>query len=291
MEKILTIFTPTFNRAYTLPRLYESLCNQTSKAFVWLIVDDGSTDNTEKLVQEWGKEDKIQIKYVKQENAGKHIAHNKGVENTDTELFACVDSDDWLVDAAVEKIEKVYMQQSDIVGIVCKRATEIKTITNWDEALRYASLYDAEHNFNLSGDTMLIFRTEIIAKHYFPKFEGEKFTPELYLYDQLISEGVMYFYPEVLYMCEYLPDGYSANMREVNAKNPNGYLAFIQQRLRIDKKIFYKMTDTIRYIAIKCVQKDGRILKDAVYPGLTVMLYGAGWIFYRKVYYKFIGTR
>lgn len=102
---------------------------------------------------------------------------------------------------------------------------------------------------------MLLFRTEIIAKHYFPKFEEEKFTPELYLYDQLISEGVMYFYPEVMYMCEYLPDGYSANMREVNAKNPNGYLAFIQQGLRIDKKIFYKMTDTIQISLLKVYVK------------------------------------
>jgi glycosyltransferase involved in cell wall biosynthesis len=98
----ITVFTPTYNRAYILDRVYKSLINQTNKSFVWLIVDDGSTDNTESLVKKWIKEDKIEIKYYKQKNGGKQRAHNKAVKLTDTDLFICLDSDDYFTKDAIE---------------------------------------------------------------------------------------------------------------------------------------------------------------------------------------------
>ena len=91
--KRLTIFTPTYNRAYILPKLYDSLCEQTCQDFDWLIVDDGSTDHTKELVGDWIKEKKISIRYVCQENGGKMRAYNKAVSLTETELFVCIDSD------------------------------------------------------------------------------------------------------------------------------------------------------------------------------------------------------
>lgn len=105
--KLLTIFTSTYNRAYILESLYKSLKNQTIKDFKWLIVDDGSTDNTQELVKNWiSQETSFEIIYIKQENGGKQRAHNKAVEISDTELFFCVDSDDQLVETAVEKIKE-----------------------------------------------------------------------------------------------------------------------------------------------------------------------------------------
>ena len=101
-KKILTIFTPAFNRAYTLEKLYNSLLVQTSKDFEWLIVDDGSTDNTEELVSDWIEEGKIKIRYYYQKNSGKQVAMNLGAEKCITELFDCVDSDDYLLPDAVE---------------------------------------------------------------------------------------------------------------------------------------------------------------------------------------------
>ena len=101
---MLTVFTPTYNRAYILPRLYESLLKQTDKNFEWVIVNDGSTDNTKKIIEEWIEKDKIVIRYYEQENQGKPVAHNKGVEKAKGEIFTCVDSDDFLVDNAVEII-------------------------------------------------------------------------------------------------------------------------------------------------------------------------------------------
>ena len=103
MEQV-TIFTATFNREKLLSRLYNSLCSQTNKNFIWLIVDDGSIDSTETLVQTWISENKISIRYFKQNNFGKPMAHNKGVELTKTELFLCVDSDDYLTQNTVEEV-------------------------------------------------------------------------------------------------------------------------------------------------------------------------------------------
>ena len=94
--KKLTVFTPTYNRAYVLNKCYESLKNQTVKDFVWLIIDDGSTDNTKELVENWIKENKIEIRYKYQENQGMHGAHNTAYKLISTELNTCIDSDDYM---------------------------------------------------------------------------------------------------------------------------------------------------------------------------------------------------
>ena len=99
--KRLTIFTPTYNRAYILPQLYDSLCEQTCQDFEWLIVDDGSTDNTWELIEKWMHEERVEIRYFFQENSGKMMAHNKAVQDSKSELFMWVDSDDYLCSAQV----------------------------------------------------------------------------------------------------------------------------------------------------------------------------------------------
>ena len=101
----LTVFTPAYNRAHTLPRTYESLCRQSCKDFVWLIVDDGSSDGTRALVEEWQTRDNgFPIRYIYKENGGMHTAHNVAYDNITTELNTCIDSDDALAEGAVEVI-------------------------------------------------------------------------------------------------------------------------------------------------------------------------------------------
>lgn len=101
----LTVFTPTYNRADLLVRGYEALKRQTSKDFLWMIVDDGSTDNTQSVVEHWMKETtEFEIRYIKKENGGLHTGYNTAIEHCDTELMVCVDSDDYMPDGAVEKI-------------------------------------------------------------------------------------------------------------------------------------------------------------------------------------------
>ena len=117
---VLSIFTPAYNRAHTIVRTYESLCRQTCKDFEWLVVDDGSTDNTHELVDQWIAEGKISIRYIYQDNQGMHGAHNTALRNITSELNVCIDSDDWMPDNAVEIILKFWREvRSDrLAGII-----------------------------------------------------------------------------------------------------------------------------------------------------------------------------
>lgn len=122
MNKMITVFTPTYNRAYILPKLYDSLLSQTNKAFKWIIVDDGSDDGTKELVDLWKSENKIEIGYIYQKNRGKAMAHNAAMEHIDTELVCICDSDDVLTERAIEFIEKCWKEggygRPEIAGIV-----------------------------------------------------------------------------------------------------------------------------------------------------------------------------
>lgn len=288
---ILTIFTPTYNRAYTLPNLYNSLVEQSSKKFVWLIVDDGSHDNTKELVDSWIKENKIKIKYYYQKNQGKSIAHNKGVAETKTELFCCVDSDDYLVKESVETILDIWKtsHRSNIIGVLAfighPNVKPITTLKKYDTPV--STLGNAYRSLGLQGDTMLIYETDIIKKYKFPKFHNEKFVPEAYLYDLLDQEGKLIILTKVLYIGEYLEDGYTANINKLLLNNPNGYLAFISQRLKLEKKIIYKFCDTIRYTSFSIASKQKKIISNSVCPFITALTYPLGYLFYYIRYKKY----
>lgn len=284
-KPMLTIFTPTYNRAHTLERLYQSLCAQSVKDFEWLLVDDGSTDSTRDLVLSWMEQKIFSIRYIYQENSGKSQAHNEGVAKAKGKLFTCVDSDDYLTEDAVEKILHWWEQNEGIVGIVCGRGYSSQNpITLWNGEVERAKLIDAYRKYSLRGDTMLVYDTKVIQRYSFPYFKGEKFVPESYLYDQLDDEGELFITNEVIYIGEYLEDGYTKSMAKVIAKNPKGYEAYILQRLTRDRLLKYKIQDTIRYVAIKLCLKDQRLLKDSVYPLLTILTYPIGYFLYARRY-------
>lgn len=281
--ELITVFTPTYNRGYILSQLYQSLVNQTNQSFIWLIVDDGSTDQTEQLVRQWIIESKIKIEYYYQTNQGKSMAHNRGVSLTRTELFACVDSDDYLASCAIEKILLVWENKTErYTGILAFKGyssgdpvTEIKNSNCESSTLKNAYVIHG-----LVGDTMLIFRTDIISKYEFPFFPGEKFVPESYLYDLIDQHGELILLKKVLYYCEYLEDGYSKNLARFLKNNPQGYLAYITQRLRFDKTIKERFLDSIRYVAMGIVVGEKQIIRKSVYPFITFLAYPAGVLFY-----------
>lgn len=153
--KYLTIFTPTYNRSNLLLHLYKSLCEQINKDFLWLIIDDGSKDNTKELVDTWKKENKIKIQYIYQKNSGKHVAHNKAVELCNTELFVCVDSDDILTNNAVEIIinywENDRNKNVDFVAYCSRRGDLLGNPTGmrWIDDERKISFFVYMKNINI----------------------------------------------------------------------------------------------------------------------------------------------
>lgn len=280
MKSTLTIFTPTFNRCHVITKLYDSLEMQSDKDFVWLVVDDGSDDSTNVLFEKWKKEASFKIEYIWQENSGKSMAHNLGVSKTQTELFTCVDSDDYLSSDAVALIKKVWDSHVEgDVGILTLREVTKKVSEAEEQGIR-TTLRNAENTCGIKGDTMLIYKTSVLKKYSFPKFQGEKFVPENYLYDLIDREGKLIFLDKVLYHGDYLQDGYTHNMARVIKNNPRGYLAYIEQRISFDVKLDEKCKDIIRYIAISKVAKKARIIRESQYPFLTLLMYPLGLLFY-----------
>lgn len=168
IEKTLTIFTPAYNRAHTIGRTYESLCRQTCKDFEWLIVDDGSSDNTRALVEGWIKENRIPIRYIYQQNQGMHGAHNTAYRNIETELNTCIDSDDYMPDDAVEKIITFWKRNGSnrYAGLIGLDRTEDGKIigTKFPEDMNSTTLYGFYARGG-KGDKKLVYRTEVIRQY------------------------------------------------------------------------------------------------------------------------------
>ena len=288
---LFTIFTPTYNRAYTLERLYNSLKKQTSNRFEWIIVDDGSTDNTKEMVNNWVKEGAIPIRYYYQKNAGKPAAHNLGVNKAKGDLFCCIDSDDYIREDAVEIILEIWNKHGgdEIIGILAFRySSEGEPITSIRSNIKYSTLRDAYKRYGLRGDTMLVYKTDAIRKYSFPTIEGEKFIPEGYLYNKLDKDGYLWILREGLYICEYLDDGYTANVDKLLFDNYKSYILHLNTRMREADNLYEKLMDSIRYDAISIGRSCDNIVGNAECKLFSILGYIPGYLLYRKRYLPII---
>ncbi len=257
MQKFLTIFTPTYNRAYILPKLYNSLKGQINKNFVWLIVDDGSSDETKTLVQEFQNENYIEIHYIFQENKGKHFAVNKGLRNTRTEFFCVIDSDDYLAENAVEQMEILsgkIENDNQIAGFTFIRFSEK---TNFDSG-KYGKKEwivsgRAEYDWEFPGEMIYCYKTAIHQQFCFPEFEGEKFCPESLVYRRIERRFKILFTDKVLAYGDYLEDGLMSNYYQLLLKNPRSSLLNIKERFqdRLSKEEKLNLAKTYWDIASK----------------------------------------
>lgn len=235
--EVITVFTPTFNRAYILNVLYESLCRQTKKNFIWLIIDDGSVDNTKQLVDQWMKEKKIKIEYYFQENKGKNSAHNRGVILCNTDLFVCVDSDDFLIDNAMEIVENSLNEIKDekIAGFVSGRFMISETSCYERKTSSLLEVSTLREYLGHSGisETTLFFKTDVIKRFLFPEIEGEKFIPESYVYNQIDQKYKYRILKDHLVISKYQPDGFVKNWEKFRAANPKGFAMVYNQQLQL----------------------------------------------------------
>lgn len=287
---MITVFTPTYNRAHTLGRLYESLIRQTSKDFEWIIVDDGSTDDSKSIICKWIKERKILIRYYYQHNSGKPQAHNKGVELANGELFCCVDSDDYLSDDAIKRISDVWKKKRDNnIGILAFRYNiDGEPITSIKNCVPKSTLHEAYKYHGLKGDTMLVYDMGILKKYKFPMIEGEKFIPEGYLYNKLDKEGTLIILPEGLYICDYQSDGYTANVDKLIFNNWKGYVLHLKSRIKNVDTLKEKFFDSIRYDAICIAHSEKKYISKSDYRLLAILAVIPGFVLYRKRYYPLI---
>lgn len=284
MKPVLTVFTPTYNRAYTLHLCYESLKRQTCMDFVWLIIDDGSTDNTKVLVESWIAENLVPIRYHYQQNQGMHGAHNTAYELIDTELNVCIDSDDYMTDDAVEKIVSFWKRYKDrrYAGIIALNANKDGKIigTALPADNRAITLSDFYVNGG-QGDKKLIYRTAVMKKYPpYPVFEGEKYVSLSYKYILADQEYTLLIMNETVCIVEYMSDGSSLNMINQYKKNPRGFAEFRKLAMKHAPNFKYRFRQCIHYVSSSIMSKNKSFIKESPCRLATIFAIPCGLILY-----------
>ena len=281
-KPILTIFTPAFNRAGTLKRTYESLKNQTCKEFIWLIVDDGSTDETGAFVKEWqNREQSFEIQYIYKENGGMHTAHNTAYRNIQTELNTCIDSDDAMPEKAVESIIKKWKTVKDkgYAGIIALDAdmSNGKVIgKGFPESMKETTVsgYYAAGGI---GDKKLVYRTDIINQYpEYPVFEGEKYFSLAYKYRLIDQDYKMAVLDDIVCLVEYQADGSSNNMIHQYYRNPKGFAYWRTIRMKYPDSRKRVFKDCIHYVAESRIAGNKHYIKESPEKVLTILAIPAG---------------
>ena len=288
MAKTLTIFTPAYNRAYTLHLGYEALLRQTCQDFEWLIIDDGSSDNTRELVSKWIKENKIPIRYHYQENQGMHGAHNTAYRLITTELNTCIDSDDYMPDDAVEKIVTFWKKygSNEVAGIIGLDADfqgNIIGTTFTEEQTTLGGFYAQGGK----GDKKMIYRTEIINKYpEYPLFKGEKYVSLGYKYELIDQDYSLLTLNEVLVKVEYRPDGSSMNMFRQYIKNPQGFAFIRKSSMQLAPTAKRRFMEAIHYVSSSLILKNKRFIQESPKKFLTLCAIPFGIALYLFIRFK-----
>lgn len=291
---ILTVFTPTYNRAHTLERLYRSLCSQTCKDFEWLVVDDGSTDNTGELIQGFIKEAAIPVRYIYQENGGLYTGYNTAYAHIETELNVCIDSDDYMPENAVDRIVKTWMEHggenyAGITGLDFYAGTNRPIAGYFPEGLTACHLLDLYIRDIHRGDSKQVMRTDLVKK-FSPMegFPGEKNFNPIYMLLQAGDELPMLLLNENLCFVDYQENDSMA--KAIYRQYVDSPRSFARQRLMemgLKRSTFKNNVRlTVHYIASSLIAKDREWLKKIPYKRLAVACFVPGYALYRYILYK-----
>jgi glycosyltransferase involved in cell wall biosynthesis len=288
----LTVFTPTYNRAYCLGQVYESLLRQTCSDFCWLIIDDGSTDETKDLVKSWVEINKIPISYHYKENGGMHTGYNLAYELIDTELSVCIDSDDYMTDNAVELIVNHWdkygsNKYSGIIGLDCYKNGQIIG-DSFPQGLNESTVGETHWKMKIKGDKKLIYRPDVMRKYpKFPVFENEKFVPLFCLPAYADQDYKMLLLNEVLCVVEYRDDGSSKNIIKSYFNNPRGFAYSRKVRMMLSPSFSDRFRNSIHYVSSSIIIKNYKFIQDSPKKLLTIAAipFGIMLFFYLK-YYK-----
>lgn len=281
MEKKITVFTPAYNREALLPRLYQSLLDQERQDFVWLIVDDGSTDNTRVLIEAWIQDGKIEIRYFYKPNGGLHTAYNLGIDKADTELFVCIDSDDYLPKTALDRILRLWDEQggekyAGIVGL--DYSLDNKPIGDRLPDQKSIHFIDIKMNHRGIGDTKLVHRTSLLKKYIpMPVFQGEKNFNPSYIFLKVDQDYPLLILNENICFVDYQQDGMSMNILHQYRNSPNSFMELRRLYLTLPNTTpSYKLRHIVHYVSSCMFAGRWKKIIENPYPLLSVLLLPLG---------------
>lgn len=277
---LITVFTPTYNRASELIRVYESLKSQTSFNFVWTIIDDGSSDYTESIVKNWIEQNEIPIEYFKQTNRGKTKTMNRGISLVKTPLWMVLDSDDWLHNQAIQKIEVAYPNienDQTICGMIGLRRTPDDQSMQRKEIPEEFTLINYQHmryKLGISPEYIEVFKSEIIKNFRFPEVPGEKYFPLSYLHDELSQFYEFYVLRAPIMYIEYQENGMTKKRNDLILNNPIGYMLFKKQLLEYAPTFKVAVVSAVTYNSAALLAKSklpvktikGKVLALITFP-------------------------
>lgn len=247
---MITVLTPSYNRAHTLPRLFDSLCAQENLNFEWLVVDDGSSDGTGLLLGKLASEAPFSVRYIHQKNSGKHVAINAGCAIAHGPWILILDSDDALTPDAIHTVVNAIEENKElkIPGLCFRKkyfdGRMIGSVVAMDEKLM---MHPTEASNVLRGDLAYVFRRSSLLAHPFPIIKNEKFIPELYVWNKIGDGGKILFYTsKAIYLCDYLSDGYTINFSKNLKRNPRGFLLYYWSQISRERSATRKLKCAIR---------------------------------------------
>ena len=285
---MITVFTPTYNRGNLLNRLYQSLCKQNYKEFEWIIVDDGSLDDTSSIVniiQDKHTCGDFSILYYKKENGGKHTAVNKGVQKANGDLFFIADSDDILPSYALQIIAEVWEQTKydNSIGGICGfdgdindgsiigtgfpkevHLLNIELSNHINIGYIDATTRDVRFKFKVDGDMKEVFRTSVLREFPFPEIKGERFCPEVLVWNRIASKYKLRHINKIIYLVEYQQDGITSAITRSRMNSPIASTMTYAEMLDYNISLKWKIRSAINYWRFKYCIKNKSLKAPAV---------------------------
>lgn len=260
---MITIFTPTYNRASFLPTIYQSLLAQTCKEFEWVIVDDGSSDDTEVIVRDLKAthSDTFPINYIYKPNGGKHTAINKGVATAKGELFWMLDSDDSLPADAVATVANAYKDMKDTPNLagVCglMKHHDGQLIGSGFPMDKFvANSIELRYRYHVIGDLMEVFCTKVLREFPFPEIAGERFCPEVLIWNRIAQKYSLYCINRPIYNRDYLEGGLTDRIVKIRMDSPVASMMCYSEMNRLPIPFVQKMRAAINYWRFRLCAKD-----------------------------------
>lgn len=290
----LTIFTPTYNRAHTLIRTYESLCTQTCMDFEWIVVDDGSTDDTGALVKSWQQQNRIPIRYIYKSNGGLFTGYNTAFEAAETELIVCIDSDDYMPAEAVEWIINKWRKDGGagycgIVGLDFSHRTMRPLGGYFPEGLSECYFIDLHQRGIHCADSKLVLRVDLV-KQVAPQigFPGEKFFNPNYMQLQVCDKLPILVLNEALCIVDYqINDSMSKAIYKQYINSPHSFAK--GRRIEMSLKhctLKNKFRQCVHYVAETRLAKERDWLKNCPYPLIALLMWPLGQLLYYHILNK-----